>query len=360
LIRLLAVVPSQYDTAPGQRFRLEQWAPHLAANGIEIGFAPFETAELHAVLYREGHRLDKIAGIATAFARRFETVRAARTADVVYLFREAALLGPAIIERLLARTGVPMVFDFDDAVFEAYKSPSNGYLSLLKFPRKTATICRLSTHVLAGSPYLAEYARRYNNHVTVVPTTIDTERYQPQPRSTGGPIFIGWSGSHSTVQHLRRVDRALQRLATTRNFQLRVIGTNAYSVQGISVDAMPWRSETEVDDLRRIDIGIMPLPDDRWSRGKCALKALQYMALGIPTVCSPVGVNTDIIQHGENGLLAGSDDEWVESLSRLIDSKPLRERLGAAGRGTVESKYSSAVQAPIVSDLLQSVARTRP
>src|SRR4029077_7990439 len=129
--------------------------------------------------------------------------------------------------------------------------------------------------------------------------------------------------------------RALQRVAATHTFQLRVIGTGRYSVEGVSVDAMPWRAETEVDDLRRIDIGIMPLPDDRWSRGKCGLKALQYMALGIPTVCSPVGVNTHIIQHGENGLLAGSDDEWVESLTRLIDSAPLRERLGGAGRRTV-------------------------
>jgi glycosyltransferase involved in cell wall biosynthesis len=299
----------------------------------------------------------KVSAVAGAFRRRAGAIRHVNEFDAVYVFREAALLGPAIIERMIARSRTPMVFDFDDAVFEPYVSPSNGYLSLLKFPGKTATVCRLAAHVMAGNEYLAEYARRRNPRVTVVPTTIDTDRYHPRStRSNDGPIVIGWSGSYSTVQHLRRVDVVLQRLAKVRDFRLRVIGTSSYPLDGVAIEAMPWSVKSEIDDLSAIDIGIMPLPDDRWSRGKCGLKALQYMSLGIPTMCSPVGVNTAIISHGENGMLAASDDDWVDGLTRLIDCASLRARLGRAGRVTAETRYSASVQAPIVRDIFKSLA----
>jgi len=338
---------------------MEQWAPALAAEGIDVDFAPFEDTRLHDVLYRPGHVVQKMSAVAAAFSRRRHMLQRLRAFDVVYLFREAALLGPAFFERLIARSGVPMLFDFDDAVFEPYKSPSNGYLSLLKFPGKTATTCRRSSHVLAGNEYLAAYARRFNEHVTVVPTTIDTDRYRPASQSSGGrPLVIGWSGSHSTLMHLRTLDKVLQRVAGRRQFRLRVIGAS-HSIEGVAIDALPWRACTEIDDLRAIDIGIMPLPDDRWSRGKCGLKALQYMALGVPTVCSPVGVNPSIIQHDVNGLLASTDDEWIASLERLLDDEALRQRLGREGRATVERRYSAAVQVPVVRDVLRSVTALR-
>jgi len=240
-------------------------------------------------------------------------------------------------------------------VFVPYVSPSNGYLSYLKFPAKTKTICRLATHVMAGNPYLADYAKQTNQNVSIVPTTIDTEKYSVLPRERNPVPVIGWSGSFSTVQHLDSLAGALRRLARTENFRLVVIGTPVYKLDGVDVEALPWRSATEVSDLRQIDIGIMPLPDESWSRGKCGLKALQYMALGIPTVCSPVGVNSEIIQDGVNGFLAGTEDEWVAKLTQLLHDEKLRARLGAAGRATVETKYSAAVQAPRVYEILRSV-----
>jgi glycosyltransferase involved in cell wall biosynthesis len=278
----------------------------------------------------------------------------------VYLLREAALLGPPLFERRLARSGVPLVFDFDDAVFIPYVSHSNGYLSYLKFPGKTRTTCRLAAHVMAGNDYLANYARAVNPRVTIVPTTIDTEKYTVQPRleSENDVPVIGWSGSYSTAQHLSTLRGALKQLAQRERFRLRVIGAPGYQIEGVDVEALPWRSESEVADLRPFDIGIMPLPDDKWSRGKCGLKALQYMALGVPTICSPVGVNSEIIRDGHNGLLASSDDEWVEKLTRLLRSPEERARLGRAGRQTVEERYSAAVQAPRVLEILESVVRS--
>jgi glycosyltransferase involved in cell wall biosynthesis len=248
-----------------------------------------------------------------------------------------------------------MVFDFDDAVFVSYRSPSNGYLSYLKFAGKTKAICRLSSHVMAGNPYLANYARQVNPNVTMIPTTIDTDKYQLREAQTTNVPVIGWTGSYSTVQHLYTLRNALQKLAKRDNFRLRVIGTPTYQLPGIDVEAMKWRSDTELDDLNAIDIGVMPLPDDAWSKGKCGLKALQFMALGIPTVCSPVGVNTDIIQDDQNGFIATTEDEWVEKLSSLIRSAPLRARLGKAGRETVERTYSAKSQAPRVFEVFKSV-----
>jgi glycosyltransferase involved in cell wall biosynthesis len=211
---------------------------------------------------------------------------------------------------------------------------------------------------MAGNPYLAGYARQVNSNVTVVPTTIDTEKYQPREAAPTTIPVIGWTGSHSTVQHLDTLRGVLRRLAQQDNFRLRVIGTPTYQLPGVDVEAMKWQSKTEADDLKPIDIGVMPLPDDAWSKGKCGAKALQFMGLGIPTVCSPVGVNTDIIRDNQNGFLAATEDEWVEKLSNLIRSVPLRARLGRAGRETVEQKYSAISQAPRVFEIFKSVARS--
>jgi glycosyltransferase involved in cell wall biosynthesis len=355
-MRLLAIVPSVYDTSPGQRFRIEQWEPLLRQRGVEITYAPFESQDLHQVLYQTGKMGRKLSLIASGFGRRLSLMNSAKGYDAAYIFREAALLGPPIIERLLKRSGVPIIFDFDDAVFVSYRSPSNGYLSYLKFAAKTKKICGLAAHVMAGNSYLAEYARQFNAHVTVVPTTIDTGKYLKRRDSTAAEVpMIGWTGSFSTVQHLDTLRGALQKLARHERFRLRVIGTPEYRLEGVEVEARPWRSETELDDLRPIDIGVMPLPDDQWSRGKCGLKALQFMALGIPTICSPVGVNTEIVRDGENGFIAGTEAEWLEKLGRLLRSAELREKTGAAGRVTVEQDYSAIAQAPRVYEVFQSV-----
>lgn len=355
-MKVLAIVPSLYDTSPGQRFRIEQWEPLLNKRGVEITYRPFETPELREVLYESGNAAAKIAAVMGALRRRSAELRDVTDFDLIYVFREAALLGPGWFERKIAASGVPMVFDFDDAVFVAYKSPSNGYLSYLKFPRKTETVIRLSAHVMAGNKYLADYSRRFNPNVTVIPTTIDTGKYTAATVESKNSVpVIAWTGSFSTVQHLDTIRDSLQELAKSHKFRLRVIGTPDYELPGVDVEARAWRAETELDDLGDIDIGIMPLPDDKWSKGKCGLKALQYMALGKPTVCSPVGVNTVIIEDNLNGMIANSKSEWIDRLSKLIMDKELRRRLGLAGRKTVENEYSAAIQAPRVFELWENI-----
>jgi glycosyltransferase involved in cell wall biosynthesis len=356
-MRVLALVPSVFDTAPGQRFRIEQWDALLRESEVEIVYAPFECEELHSIISSRGRFGAKLRLTIRAFANRVCELLGVGDFDAIYVFREAALFGPAIFEYWIKFFGAPMIFDFDDAVFIPYVSPSNGHLSRLKFPGKTRAICRLSSHVMAGNRYLAEYARRVNPNVTVIPTTIDTDKYLPESSKPESPTpVIGWSGSFSTVQHLNILRAPLQRLAAREKFRLRIVGVSDYRLDGVEVEALPWRSRTEIEDLRVIDIGMMPLPDDDWSRGKCGLKALQYMALGIPTICSPVGVNSEIIQDGVNGFLASTADEWIEKLTTLLHSAELRKRFGWAGRRTVEAKYSARSQVPRVLEVFKSVA----
>jgi glycosyltransferase involved in cell wall biosynthesis len=295
-----------------------------------------------------------------SYRERARLLRDVSRFDAAYVFREITPLGPAAMERVLAKRGLPYIYDFDDAVFVPYRSPSNGYLSLLKYPPKTKTACRLAAHVMAGNSYLAAYASKVNDRVSVVPSTIDLHQYQRRSTGSGsGPPVIGWTGSHSTVQHLETVGPALQRLAASHEFVLRVIGVADFRLPGVDVHPVRWRSETEVDDLAPIDIGIMPLPDTAWTRGKCGMKALQYMALGIATVCSPVGVNTDIIDDGSNGLLASTTDEWVVRLAELLGSPDRRAQLGAAGRQTVEQRFDGAQVAGQVASIFRAVAAAR-
>ena len=358
-MKVLAIVPALYDTSPGQRFRLEQWENLLQEKGVSITYAPFETDELREILYQSGNTLRKVQTVAKNMNRRRSEVKSLKGFDLVYVFREAALLGPAWFERRIAASGVPMIFDFDDAVFHAYKSPSNGYLSYLKFPNKIGEICKLSTWVMAGNEYLSDYAKQYNQNVTIIPTTIDTDKYRVVEKdANAAQVTIGWSGSFSTVQHLDTIRDVLRELASGEKFTLRVIGTPNYKIPDVETEAIKWRSETEIADLEKIDIGLMPLPDDQWSKGKCGLKALQYMALGIPTVCSPVGVNSAIIRDGANGFLADGKDEWIEKLKRLLHSAELRRKIGLAGRETVEENFSAKSQAPRVFEVFQTAART--
>jgi glycosyltransferase involved in cell wall biosynthesis len=358
---VLALVPGTVGITQAVRFRIEQWAPILRGLGAQIEFESFESPELNTILYQHGKHSKKAALLGEALLRRARCLRHVKEFDLVYVLRETSLLGPALFERWMNIKRVPYVFDFDDAIFLPNSSAVNQAFSFLKFPGKTATACRLAVHVMAGNDYLAEYARRFNRQVTVVPTTIDTEKYRPpQPRWESPRPQLVWTGSPTTARYLESLEGALSRLRERHDFTLRVIGAPRTSLPGIDVEMLPWGAETEATDLQGAWAGLMPARNDAWARGKCGCKALQYMGMGIPTVCSPVGMNAQLIRDGENGLLASSEDEWVEKLILLFNSAELRRRLGQAGRETVKGWYSAEVQAPRVYSIFASAANCVP
>jgi glycosyltransferase involved in cell wall biosynthesis len=354
-VRVLAIVPYATGRAPGQRYRIEQWAPHLFAEGIDIEFAPFLPSRTMDILYRPGHLLAKAWGAGVGFARRPRDVVRAGSFDVAFVYREAAPLGPAWIERLLAAR-LPIVYDFDDAIYLPATSAANAWLGTLKSPSKTATLCRLSRHVTVGNEVLAAFAQRHARVVSVVPSTIDTDLYVPLPRAPSPRPVLGWTGSTTTLPHVASLRPALARLSQRVDYELRIVGGNL-EVPGVRVTCLPWRAASEVEDLRAIDVGLMPLPDDDWSRGKCAMKALQYMALAIPPVVSPVGANATVVEDGVNGLHASTEDEWVDRLASLLGDAARRASLGARARQTVEERYSCRVHAPRMARILREAAR---
>ncbi len=361
-MKILAIVPYLTGVSPGQRYRIEQWAPFLARQGVRLEFAPFECANLNQRLYQPGQFGRKGRLIVQAMARRARLLSQVQHYDAVYIYREAALLGPEVFEKLLAAR-VPLVYDFDDAIYLPASSQANEKLAFLKSPAKVARICTLATRVIAGNKYLANWAKMHNPNVSVVPSTIDLglynyEKFGPNARaSKTGPPLIGWSGSTTTIPHLNTIRGALQKLARIEPFLFRFIGPSDWSLEGVEVQNVRWKASTEALDLSALDVGLMPLPDEPWTRGKCGMKALQYMALGIATVASPVGVNKDIIRYGDNGFLASTEDEWLQVLATLLRDKAARARVGEAGRRTVEAEFSAQVQAPRVAELFLSLPR---
>lgn len=357
-LRILTLVSRAAGLSPGQRFRLEQWAPRLAEDhGITLDFHVFESPQTTKILPQPGRRAEKAAWILYDFARRLAPVLRARRYDAVVVFREAALIGPAIYERVVKQLGVPMFFDFDDAIWHpAQLSSANGIFSKLHFFGKTSSIIARSAGVLAGNEYLADYARQYNSNVFIMPTSIELARYPVQPEAPSDDRFIvSWSGSQSTLVHFDHAREGLERLAAKRPLTVKIICNEAPSrpIAGAENVFVKWTEQGEAEALGAAHVGLMPLPDNGFTRGKCGLKALQYMAVGRPVVMSPVGMNRQLVKHGENGYLAESQDDWTNMLDTLASSRELRARIGAAGRRTVETGYSATVVAARFADAVR-------
>lgn len=345
--RVLFIASHRPERSPGQRFRFEQYLSALERDGWSYDHSHLVTAEDDRILYSKGNYFEKARFVRRCHQLRQRDVERMNDYDVIFLYREALMTRSIRYELKFRRSRAKLIFDFDDSVWLPNVSDANRRWGWLKDASKTSKLIGLSDKVFAGNAYLAEYAERYNPRTVVIPTTIDTDEYQPKwnapvTRVDDGRVVIGWSGSITTIQHFKYAIPALTILKEKYGdrIAIRVIGDGSYAEPALGVQGLPWRKETELDDLRTMDIGIMPLPDDEWARGKCGLKGLQYMALGIPTLMSPVGVNSTIIRDGEDGQLATTTEDWVGKISRLIEDADLRQRMGRAARRTVEERYS--------------------
>nr|BAL56536.1 glycosyl transferase family 1 [uncultured Bacteroidetes bacterium] len=342
-----------YPYAPNLRFRLMQYESVLKEAGYNLRWGAFLSQQAYKRLYWQADAgivykaCASLAGLARQGWAGLSAFTGLTHAQGVVVLREATPLGFTLVERLWAAR-LPMLLDFDDAIWLPAVSAANRPFAWLKNPRKLDTFLRLARVVTVCNDFLATYARQYAEEVHIIPTTIDTGAYQPRPKPPRDTVVIGWSGSLTTLEHFKRVEPALLLLKKKYGDRIRfkVIGAPHYHNSALGIQGLPWRAETEVAELQDMDIGLMPLPDDAWSRGKCALKALQYMALAIPPVVSPVGMNREVVQDGINGLWAATLEEWVDKLSYLIDNPDERARLGKAARHTVETTYSVHANAP--------------
>ena len=353
-VKVLALSPIPEEGA-GCRFRVAQYIPYLREAGFDVTISAFYTPAFFQVVYRRGHYAKKAAMFLLQSARRLLELLSVTQYDLVLLYREAIPLGPPVLERLIAARGIPIVYDFDDAIFLPNVSEANKAISFLKDPGRVAAILKLSSEVIVGNEFLADYARRYTDSVTVIPTAVDTTRFRPRAseRRDGDPLVVGWIGSPTTFPYLEGLAGVLRTVAERHQFVLKVSGAGRpVNFPGVNVQEVPWSMSDEVTLFNSCDVGVYPLTDDDWSRGKCGFKAIQCMACGVPVVAAAVGVNREIIEDGVNSFLASTPDEWVAKLGRLLSDTGLRTRMATAGRRTIEERYSLHVTAPRITAVL--------
>lgn len=345
------------------RLRSLQYLPALAAAGVEVRVQSLFDEQYLSDLYRQGRRpglrtlllyLQRLCCLPTAFAY-----------DLVWIEKELFPYCPALFERLLSRLGVRYVVDYDDAIFHNYDLAGNHLLRRL-LGRKIDAVMAHAGCVIAGNQYLAERARQAGAaRVEIIPTVVDHCRYHGSDRYHGidkegerQPV-IGWIGSPSTQKYLLAIREPLHTACEQMNARLLLVGATpevADQLPGIAVDTVAWSEDTEAACIARMDVGIMPLVDGPWEKGKCGYKLIQYMASGVPVVASAVGVNVEIVSSCDCGRLANTAEEWTAALLELLAGPGLRHRLGRAGRNIVASRYSLAAQAPVLAGILKSTA----
>jgi glycosyltransferase involved in cell wall biosynthesis len=347
-MKILFLAPYPLGQAPSQRFRFEQYLNLLEEKGFTFWFQSFWDEKAWAILYKPEFVFHKTMGFLKGILRRFAILFQLSKIDFVFIHRECLPIGPPIIEWIIAKVlRKKIIYDFDDAIWLHNTSEENKLISQLKWHGKVKNICQWSYQVSAGNEYLCGFAKRFSRSVILNPTTIDTEKlHNPSlyQKKNNDQVIIGWTGTHSTLPYLNELMPVFESLHKKLygQFKVLVIADKKPPFNLPFLEFLPWAKEKEINDLMKFDIGVMPLTNDEWANGKCGFKALQYMALEIPTIASPVGVNTTIIAHQLDGLLASTGTEWSNLLERLITDESLRKKIGMKGREKVIANYSMA------------------
>lgn len=346
-IRVL-VLPRHAPQAASCRHRFTQYLPYLREHGVECDVSPFFDEQYTAAVLRGGEKQWWRFG-RDAF-RRVGAVRSARKYDLVVVHSEFVPYVPYALERWLLPPAVPYVVDFDDAYFHAYDRHRSAVVRGL-LGEKLGRLMQGAQLNCAGSDYLANYARRFSTRVALVPTVVDLARYPSAPTEPDGTCFtIGWIGSPSTTPYLQSIMGELASFARGRHVQILAIGARPFDAHGAPVKWIEWREDTEVAELARAHVGIMPLPQTPWAEGKCGFKLIQTMACWRPVVASPVGANCRIVEDGVSGVLA-APGQWGAAMQRLLENPSLCAQFGEAGRRIVERDYSLERWAPRVAAL---------
>jgi glycosyltransferase involved in cell wall biosynthesis len=332
-----------------------QYLPFIKATGFEVRVSSFFDDTY--LINRYSKNVVNARGLLSAAIRRLWAVLTVRHGITVFVEYEVLPYLPPLAERWLIWRGCKLIIDYDDAIFHRYDTHPNPWVRVI-LGKKIAKLMRLADTVLVGNRYLADYAYSAGaTRVVKIPTVVDLTRYTVKNSSQKSVIFtIGWIGSPSTAPYLHVVAPALAQMCRGGGVRVCLIGSGPMDFPGVLLELVPWLEETEVAEIQKFDVGIMPLPDEPWTRGKCGFKLIQYMACGLPVVASPVGVNVEMVRHGVNGYLASTMEEWVCALESLRADLELRHRMGTSGRRRVEEEYCLAVTAPKLVETIKQCA----
>lgn len=359
-MKVLALA-SYPNEAAATRYRVTQFIGPLAERGITLILRPFLDSRLFSSLYRREQLPRTAFGLAFSALRRLTDLWRASRADILFVQREAMMFGPPVIEwfsaKLLRR---PMVLDLDDATYVRYTSPTYGRLAnALKWFSKTDDLIGWAKVVICGNQSIADYVSKKGVRAVVIPTVVDTEQFHPLTSGeTRAVPVLGWIGTHSTYPYLESIFPALERLAQNYSFRLKVVGAgrDQINVSGVEVENLPWDLSREIEDFQSFDVGLYPIVADNWALGKSGFKAVQYMAVGIPYVVTPVGVCAEMGEAGVTHFAARTQEEWYEALRRLLSDAHLRKRMGEAGRSFAVGHYTMQAQAELLAHVLREAA----
>lgn len=341
-MKVLFLSPYPHGTAPSQRFRYEQYLTFLKSQKIILVEKSFLDQSTWDILYQSGKSVQKALGILKGFMKRFFLLFTLTSYDYVFIHREVSPIGPPWMEWCIAKVWrKKIIYDYDDAIWLTNTSDVNKIAAQIKWHHKVAQISKWAYKVSCGNHYLCDYAQKVNIEVIYNPTTIDTENLHKEIKNQHTKKFVlGWTGTHSTMKYLDELVPIIQKLQEKYNFTFLVISNQNPNLPLKDFEYVQWNKETELQDLLKMNVGVMPLTDDVWAKGKCGFKALQYLALGIPALVSSVGVNTRIVQEGKNGFLCDTPQQWENAIEKLVLNPDLSVKMGAEGRKTVVENYS--------------------
>lgn len=346
------LVLTRYDVlGASSRLRFFQYTEYLQRDGWSVDVCPLFDNDYVENFYATGRK--KISKIFTCYLRRLFILFKAKHFDLLWIEKELFPMLPATIERFLNAMRIPYIVDYDDAIFHNYDMSKNRIIKMfLKY--KIDAVMKNASIVMAGNRYLAERAKKAGaSIVELIPTVVDSDKYKPRYKPNNR-FTIGWIGSPATEKYLQMIIQVLEDLKKKIDFQFIAVGAKNFNAPGIDYQLHSWSEDSEADEIERFDVGIMPLVDEPWERGKCGYKLIQYMACGKPVIASPVGVNKEIVEPGINGYLAQNSEEWLDSLLKLNNDVKLRAAIGKNNRKKVEETYSITATAPVIERLFKS------
>ena len=344
--KIYVICPFPKDEAAGQRLKYEQYIEQWEKEGYQVSISNFMDLSLWSVVYTKGNFLKKFFGVLRGYLKRFIDIFFIHKADLVYVFMWGTPFGSSFYERIIRLLSKNLIYDIEDNVMIGQTNSLNPIMRFLRGSGKVNYLIKSSDHVITSSPFLCDYAKKINNsgNATYISSSINVNRFIPVNNfGKTKPIVLGWTGTFSSKEYLELLEPMLKKLSARRNFKLRIIGNFEYSLPGVDIEMIQWSKKNEVLDLQGIDIGLYPLPQNDWVLGKSGLKALQYMAFGLPTVATDVGTTPRIINNMENGILVKSEEDWINALEMLMNDNELRRKLGENARRTVLQNYSTDV-----------------
>jgi len=340
--KILVICPYPENVAPSQRLKFEQYYDHFRKAGYEVDISPFISLPFWNIIYKKGHLLEKAFYTTLGYAKRIADLFRLRKYDIIYIHLWATPFGPHFFEWMYRRIAKRIIYDIDDLVYLKNKNSSKNPIALIMKGRtKPIFLIKESDHIITCTPYLDEFVKKYNCNTTDISSTVDTAKYKVVNRySNENKVTLGWSGSISTSRYFYILEDILKEIKKKHNVRILLIGNKDVKIGGLEIEAVDWSEENEMAYLQQIDIGLYPLPNEDWVYGKSGLKAIQYMALGIPTVATALGANHRVIENGVSGFLVNTKEEWVSRLSELITNESLRREIGTNARKRVEELFS--------------------